>query len=310
MADQVVRSIDEEHVLQPDRLRLILLYMLFRDGLLPADTSKLLAHAQLAAQDGNVLRNLSLLGARVTRPLKDNRSTFQSIFPRKPPSIDPQEEYSLSRFEPALKLLLEEHNKNTLDQEHFPFTKPQLVPEGQMENLPQTSLRSAKPTWAKARATSNEPRQRVLIFMAGGATYSESRACYETMQESNKDVYLMSSHMLTPNLFVRQVGDLSMDKRRLAIPAEQPKPKPPAHLFEAEAPPPAPVKNPNTVPPKQGPPVAQMDKMNVNGAPAKQNGAAPRSNPAAATAQSTSISQHSREGEKKKKHGFFHKLKS
>ena len=307
MADQVVRSLDEEGVGQPDRLRLIMLYLLFRDGILPADTSKLLAHAQLAQQDGEVVRNLGLLGAKVARPLKDTRSQFEPLFPRKPPSTDPRDEYSLSRFQPALKYMLEEHGKNTLDQESFPFTKPQLVAEGQSENLPQASLRSAKPTWARPRAAANEPRQRILIFMAGGATYSESRACYENMQESNKDVYLLTSHMLSPSLFIRQVGDLSVDKRRLLIPMEQPKPKAPAHLFEAEPPPPAPAKKPSPAPSKPNPPTSQMGAVNLNGSPAVPNGAT-ASRPAVVAAQSAAVPP-TKEGEKKKKHGLFHRTK-
>lgn len=308
MVDQVVRNLDEEGVGQPDRLRLIMLYLLFRDGLLPADTTKLLAHAQLAQPDGDVVRNLGLLGARVARPLKDTKSQFQPLFQAKPPSTDAQEEYSLSRFKCALKCMLEDHVKNTLDQENFPYTKPQLVPEGRTENVPQASLRSAKPTWAKSRSAASEPRQRVIMFMAGGATYSESRACYETMQESSKDIYLITSHMLTPSLFVRQVGDLSVDKRRLALPMEQPKPKAPAHLFEAEAPPPVvPAKKPSPAPQKNVPPSAQMGAVNLNGPSAVPNGsAAPR--PAVVAAQSAAAPPPQKE-EKKKKHGLFHRSK-
>ena len=102
------------------------------------------------------------------------------------------------------------------------------------ENVSQASLRSAKPTWARTRPSASEPRQRVLVFMAGGATFSEARTCYELSQSSSKDIYLATSHMLTPGLFLRQIGDLSVDKRRLDIPAERPKPKAPAHLFEKE----------------------------------------------------------------------------
>lgn len=178
--------------------------------------------------------------------------TRQPLFPQAIPgrSLNPEEDYSLSRFQTALKQLLDEHCRGSLNQETFPFTKPQLDPsDGLASETAQASLRSgAKPTWARTRTTNlNEPRQRVIVFMAGGATYSEARACYETTKELNKDVYLLTSHMLTPGLFLRQVGDLSMDKRKLGIPAEQPKPQAPAHLFEPEpvvAPPQQPVAQP------------------------------------------------------------------
>ncbi|KAB8342704.1 hypothetical protein FH972_022304 [Carpinus fangiana] len=272
VADQIVRLLDEESVTPPDRLRLIILYILYRDGILPADLEKLISHAQLAQSDGEVVRNLGFLGARISKQLKETRAPPQPLFVQVPSNISPQEEYSLSRFETNLKLLLKDHVKGVLDQEAFPYTKPQLDAPEPADSTAQASLRSAKPTWARGRSSATEPRQRIIVFMAGGATFSESRACYEVTQETNKDVYLLTSHMLTPSLFMRQLGDLSVDKRRLMIPAEQPKPKAPAHVFEPEPAPAAPA------PPAGGhrtkaaaPPTAQMQHMNLGAS----NGARP-----------------------------------
>lgn len=230
--------LDEESILPPDRLRLLLLYLLYRDGLLPADTAKLLAHAELPVQDDEMIRNLERLGANTRRILKDPRPLPTPLFarPQAPPSIE--QDYSLSRFDPALKSLLGEHSRGTLSQDIFPYTKPELeAAQATPVGLASASLRSAKPTWANARNNASKPKQRILVFMAGGATYSESRACYDVSSELDKDVYLITSHMLTPNLFIRQVRDLSFDPRRLGIPALLPPKKAPAHLFEASPPP-------------------------------------------------------------------------
>jgi syntaxin-binding protein 1 len=316
MTDQLVRILDEEGIIMPDRLRLLMLFLLFRDGLIPADISKLMAHAQLAAPEGEVLRNLNLLGARIHRPLKDASPIKQPLFTRAAPGrpTNPEEDYSLSRFQPGLKSLLEEHCRGTLDQEAFPYTKPQLeASDMTIGDAGQASLRSAKPTWAKTRGTNvNEPRQRVIVLMAGGATYSESRACYETNRDLNKDVYLLTSHMITPALFLRQVGDLSQDKRKLGIPAEQPKPQAPAHLFEPEPqamPSPAQQNAPPPIqsqPPRQQPqqqpvapqaPSAAMATMQIGGnpRPSTANSLAPSANSASSTVKS------GKDGEKKKK---------
>lgn len=218
----------------------------------------------------------------MTRALKDPRPATEPLFERKPANINPEQEYSLSRFEPSLKLLLKAHVRNTLDEDVFPPTKPQLDAPEAGDSVAAASLRSAKPTWARTRSAINEPRQRVIVFMAGGATYSEARACYETSEEHNKDVVLITSHMLTPSLFLRQVGDLSVDKRALRIPMEQPKPKAPAHVLEPDPPPPAavqqvpqpaPVKANRPAAPPGGPgtgqpsgvPTSQMGAMSLNG---------------------------------------------
>lgn len=294
-------------------------YLLYRDGLLPSDTQKLLAHAQLPPQDGEVIHNLELLGAHVGRSLKDTRPLAQPLFGRKQPLLNPSEEESgLSRYDPALKSMLEEHIRGTLDQSIFPFTKPHLdAAEGLMgtDNVSQASLRSAKPTWARTRPSALEPRQRMIVFMAGGATYSESRACYEVSQSCNKDVFLTTSHMLTPSLYLRQVGDLSVDRRRLNLPAEQPRPQAPAHLFERE-PQPTPrsqQQQPTAPAHSQQPPVASMGAMSLNSNHNTPSNGAVKGNrlpPASSTTAPTSNGKLSKKDkekdpEKKKKHHFF-----
>lgn len=317
VADQVIRLLDEDDVTFPDRLRLIIQYILYRDGLIPTDAQRLLAHAQLPPQDGEVIHNLELLGAHISRSLKDPKPVSQPLFGRKQPPMNAKDEESgLSRFDPAVKSMLEEQIRGSLDQSLFPFTKPHLdASEGLLgqDTLSQASLRSAKPTWARTRPSALEPRQRMIVFMAGGATYSESRACYEVSQSFNKDVFLVTTHMLTPSLFIRQVGDLSVDKRRLNLPAEQPKPQAPAHLFERDLPTP-----PKPTPVPQQPPIAAMANMNMGSAPTRPyqptNGAdkttashsmAPAPAPPPNVSNKVNKSDKPKEAEKKKKHHFF-----
>lgn len=235
MADQLVRLLDDPSVPQEDRLRLIMLYILYRGGLLSGDIQKLLAHANLGPQNGEAIDNLDLLGARIRKPLRENPPLPQPLFPSKPPQTPLGDETAFTRFEPALKAMMEDQIRGILDPAVFPLTKPHLAEGLAQDNVSQASLRSAsKPTWARTRPSANEPRQRFIVFIAGGATYAEARACYEISRQMSKDVFLASSHMLTPSLFLRQVGDLSTDKRRLDIPAERPKPRAPDHLFERE----------------------------------------------------------------------------
>lgn len=240
MADQVVRILDDEATGAADRLRLIILYILFRDGLIIEDIQRLLAHSSLPPQDGEVITNLELLGAHTTKALKDVRTTPAPLFPRKLAPTAQSEEYALSRYEPMLKIMLEEIIKSSLDQSIFPYVKPPLDNSEELAAQSQASLRIGKPTWARNRQSTVESRQRLIVFMAGGATYSESRACYEVSKQTGREVFLATSHMFTPQLFVRQVGDLSVDRRRLDLPIDRPKPKAPAHLFERNDPRPVP----------------------------------------------------------------------
>ena len=272
LADQVIRMLDEDDVMPPDRLRLLTLYLLYRDGLLPADLQKLLAHANLPPQDTQTISNLELIGARTSRNLKDSRPPPQPLFSMKqPPAAGMQEEFLISRYEPALQNLLEAHANGNVDATTFPYTKPPLDLGMEQAQVSATSLRSAKPTWAKTRTNvSSENRQRVIVFMAGGATYSESRACYDVGRATSREVFLVTSHMLTPSFFIRQISDLSEDKRRLGIPAEQPKQQAPAHLFEPDEqprPPPQQQQAPRPAPAAPRPPEQGMANLSVNGRP-------------------------------------------
>ncbi|KAH8152977.1 uncharacterized protein LAJ45_03204 [Morchella importuna] len=276
--ESLIRLLDDPALAAPDRLRLITLYLLWKDGLLAGDIEKLMRHSQLQRQDERVLRNLDLFGARVTRDLKDNSQSRNSAQkPKRPISktMDDDEDGSdFSRFVTALKVMLDDHTKGALDPAIFPYTKPELVPGGPMggqENVSQASLRSAKPTWAKSRMSVVEPRQRVIVFMAGGATYSESRACYEVSKASARDVFLGSTHLLTPNLWLSQLRNARESRRLLDLPADRPEKEVPKHLLEPD-PVPKPVapiqQRPQQAPPKKAPspapPVKEMGGLKVH----------------------------------------------
>ncbi|KAI1174606.1 Sec1 family protein [Nemania sp. FL0916] len=296
--DAVVRLLDDEAVSQSDRLRLIIMYLLYRDGVIPEDVKRLLAHASLPPQNGEIISNLEQLGGRTTRGgLKEPKRDDTPLFPIDTKAPIPEDNY-MSRFNPAVKHMLDNLCRGALDQTSFPYVKPPLDPTEDMM-IGQGSLRAAKPSWAGAGRRVADNRQRIIVFMAGGATFSESRACYEVGSAMNRDIFMATSHMLTPQLFVRQVGDLSVDKRRLDIPMERPTQTAPAHLFERPGPPPgaspAPSQGgaprpppggqrvPGRPPPQGGlppgprmggapaPPTQQMANMNIN--PRPPNGA-------------------------------------
>ena len=314
LADQVVRLLDDDAVAMPDRIRLIIQYIMHRDGIFGSDIEKLLAHAQLPPQDIELIRNLDLLGVRVLRQVKDTKQPPHQLFPKKQPPPTAQEEVSLSRFDPLVKPMLEDQIKGTLDQNVFPYLKPMLDASDALNNqlnMSQSSLRSAKPTWARTRPSAMEPRQRIFVFVAGGATYSESRACYEVSRQYSRDVYLATSHMLTPNLFLRQVGDLSVDRRQLDLPLDRPPKKAPAHIFEKDLP---------SQPTEAQLPTAGLANMTIssgNKPPSTSSAAAPSSNgsaqPAVQKSHHLHLHSNSQGGsklskepkEKEKKKGFF-----
>ncbi|KAL2262670.1 hypothetical protein VTK26DRAFT_492 [Humicola hyalothermophila] len=240
--DQVVRILDDRDVALTDRLRLIAIYALYRDGMIPQDITRLLRHASLQktpdSTDQAAIENLEVLGARPRKQLKETRQPLPRLFERNPKNAAHDDEYTLSRFEPAVKQMLEHACAGNLDANLFPYTVPPASPsEDALATQGAGSLRSAAPRWASANRRQVENRQRIIVFVAGGATYSEARACYEVSEKHNRDVFLVTSHMVTPRKFVDDLRLLQADRRRLNLPVDRPRPTAPAHLFERPAPP-------------------------------------------------------------------------
>jgi len=90
-----------------------------------------------------------------------------------------------------------------LDEFLFPYVKDTPL-KTQAPSLrsppPTTSLRSSKPSWHKAPRTASAARddkQRLIVFVAGGMTYSEIREAYQLSAPLNRDIIIGSSILLS-----------------------------------------------------------------------------------------------------------------
>jgi syntaxin-binding protein 1 len=139
------------------------------------------------------------------------------------------------------KTALQDHVNGRLDQQAFPYVKDSptnLTSSSSLRNTPISpatptsgSLRSAKPSWHKAApktGTAVEIRQQVLVFVAGGMTYSEMREVYLLSKSLNKDIiigeqyyrvplltlntmpYTGSTHAITPKHFLEDMRSLEL----------------------------------------------------------------------------------------------------
>lgn len=106
----------------------------------------------------------------------------------------------------------------TIDRNQYPYT---LAPD-QLETIQARktvrSLRSAQPTFHH-KGRRNEPQGRLIIFIAGGVTYSEIRCAYESAAAHNWDVLIGSTHIITAPSF--------MDDMRMLRAGPPPPPPPP-----------------------------------------------------------------------------------
>ena len=238
LVEEMVPLLDDRSVSNMDKVRIIALYIMYCDGVPDEDRKRLFQHARLGRYEMEAVDNLVHLGTQV---VKDPSSSGWDVFFKKGKRKQQpgENEFELSRYQPLVKLMVEDHFAGKLEQSTYPYVRdapPETagglsLPAVQTSALARvglggsaatstsagagsartqpSSLRSAKPTWhQKGRGGSNvgverhENRQRVLLFVAGGMTYSEMRSAYQLSERLAKDVYIGSSHTFTPESFV------------------------------------------------------------------------------------------------------------
>ncbi|KAK8849808.1 hypothetical protein IAR55_005144 [Kwoniella newhampshirensis] len=217
LVEEMVPLLDDRtNISSLDKVRIMALYILFRDGVADEDRRRLYQHARLSITEQDMVNNLVHLGVKV---IKDNSRSSKSRIKQKP--SNQEGEYELSRYKPVVQIVLEDQHNNRLDQTTFPYVKDAPAEatatlRGGSSSLapptPSGSLRSARPTWHKApsaRMNNTEGRQRMIIFVAGGMTYSEMRCAYTVGQALGKEIIIGSTHVLTPETYcasLRSVG--------------------------------------------------------------------------------------------------------
>ncbi|KIJ65658.1 hypothetical protein HYDPIDRAFT_131009 [Hydnomerulius pinastri MD-312] len=212
LVEEMVPLLDNREVMNPNKVRMVALYIMYRDGVPDEDRRRLYQHAGLSMADQDAVKSLLHLGVRITRGPAD-KDTKKKL---KQKSSN-EEEYELSRYKPMLRTVIEDHVNNKLDPSVFPYVKdaPSAAPASaslRPTPTPTTSLRSAKPSWHKA-VRSNAPvdnHQRVIVFVAGGMTYSEIRECYALSGSLNKDIFIGSTHTITPRHFIDDLKVLEL----------------------------------------------------------------------------------------------------
>lgn len=269
LVEEMVPLLDDRSVSNADKVRIIALYIMYCEGVNDEDRKRLFQHARLSLHEMDAVNNLVHLGAQVVRDPSQS-SAWDGWFRKGKRKQQPGEnEYELSRYQPLVKLMVEDHFAGKLDQSTYPYVRdapPEIANNGPVSYLPAglasassggrdsplarvtggfgsgsssssaarpsgapSSLRSAKPTWhqkgrgggvgggtgasgssggqgsyggAGGGSVRDETRQRVIVFVAGGMTYSEMRSLYQLSQKMNKDGYIGSSHIFTPESFI------------------------------------------------------------------------------------------------------------
>ncbi|KAI7870603.1 Sec1-like protein [Spinellus fusiger] len=218
LVDELVPILDDPYTSQMIKTRLIMLWIATSDKVDPEELQLLLAHARLDQDYKEAIENLSLLGVQLSKSAnKQGEKTKKDKKKRESAASQQEVPFDLSRYVPVAKRVVEGHIKETIDASLFPLLRV-AEPENlrrdsthQTKQVPQ--LRVYKTQWHK-KSTGNNAAPKppsgppVIIFIAGGMTYAEMRSAYELSETFDREVYIGSTHIITPDKFVTDLSRL------------------------------------------------------------------------------------------------------
>jgi len=204
-----------------NKMRLLMTYIISQSGIKDADRRKLMEAAHISQQDQNAISNLFYLGVALTKASTNVKKERKSKNKKRVNDVS----YDLSRYIPALKGIVEALLEENLPVADYPFVKDGpssslgVLPGGQPR--PSSAATSGR-RWHERRKGTNTGKEeikekdkddefagpRVIVFVAGGITYSETRAVYEVTKTSKRQVLIGSTSILTPKIFVENLAKL------------------------------------------------------------------------------------------------------
>ncbi|KAK3907850.1 Protein ROP [Frankliniella fusca] len=198
----IVPILLDQSISNYDKMRVILLYVISKNGITEENLTKLVQHAQITSTEKQAIVNLANLGLNAV--VDGTRKKIYNV-PRKERITE--QTYQMSRWTPVVKDIMEDSIEDKLDIKHFPFLAGRAATGSY--HAPTSSARYGQ--WHRDKgqqAVKNVPR--LIVFIVGGCSYSEIRSAYEvTNQVKNWEVIIGSSNIITPEDFLNNLQNLS-----------------------------------------------------------------------------------------------------
>ncbi|CAF2351044.1 unnamed protein product [Rotaria sp. Silwood2] len=183
-----------------DKLRIIMLYILHKNGITEENLSKLLSHAFIPTEKKNIITNMQYLNLQIIQD--QSRGGRRKNIPQARKERTEQT-YTNSRWTPYVKDIMEDVIDDKLDSRLFPSIG------GQRNPATSYAVQSSREYggWMQTRRGAVRAGPRLIIFILGGVAYNELRCAYEVTQSNLKkwEVLIGSDQIITPRQFLRNL---------------------------------------------------------------------------------------------------------
>jgi len=186
----------DQNVSKENKQRLLMLYYATYPKAI--DVRKMLeSGAMLTESEEKLLTNWISLAEQTTKNQQ------------RPPASQQEWEYVVSRYMPSLFDTVHNLANGSLSTKDFPFLFKEEESEVQRPAQPTQQKKLPTTAWVNKETQPKKTGPRLIIFIAGGVSYSEIRIIHKLTQKPyNMDVILGSTHIVDPPLFLKQIAAL------------------------------------------------------------------------------------------------------
>jgi syntaxin-binding protein 1 len=180
-------------------------------------TPAFLAKQRLSAEETAVMGSFEKMANSMHTQARSGKTVFGGMFSGKKGVVEEADDgFTDSRHVPEVKNILGQLVAGDLPKDSFPSLGPSVAGK---KSEPVAESKRTRKHFGGADAKPNVQFKggRVIVFVAGGLSYSEMRVCNDFEREQKREVIMGGSHLISPKKYVKNVASLHPDSAKIDL---------------------------------------------------------------------------------------------